>query len=167
MGTSAARPVPSLRSVGTVRLPDGSVIFVSCPDLNSLPYEIFLRFPGGSAGSVFFFLRFISRAAGLATGGFGVPVQYTGTSKNPRDHFRTTVNKTRSEAPAGSREMFFLTVGNRDSRYAFIGETFLGDPSSGRSQHRVPAKLVCEDKNLVRCSVRELRQKVPCLHQRK
>ena len=52
----------------------------------------------------------------------------------------------------------------------FIGETFLGDPSSDRSQHQVPAKLVCEEKKLgdvVRCNVRELKQKVPCLHQRK
>ena len=45
MGPSAARPVPYLRSVGTVRLPDGSVIFVSCPDLNSLPVWDFFAFP--------------------------------------------------------------------------------------------------------------------------
>ena len=43
----------------------------------------------------------------------------------------------------------------------FIGETFLSDPSSDRSQHRVPAKLVCGDKklgNAVRCNVRGLRK---------
>ena len=51
----------------------------------------------------------------------------------------------------------------RGSPYAFYrDETFLGDPFSDRSQHRLPVKLVFGGKirgDIVRCNVRELKQK--------
>ena len=48
----------------------------SCSDLNSLPVWDFFAFPARWVGRFgLFFFRFNSRAAGLATGGFGLPLQ--------------------------------------------------------------------------------------------